>query len=653
MSPTLAGSFTGISQESIFPPPGSFAPARSPPLDPGIIALALVSAIVLAATIVLIATTALHIAWSDSCFQWLAATMAAACVSAHARNFSPARIAFASGVMCGALPSLWSAAWHATDHWDDFMTWLPNALYLWKYGAFPTAAALPVASGLPGYPPASSIVLAAVWNAAGEVVEAAGAVINVISLMILPGFVLRTLRVARPDGVLVEFALGVALAILTTVLNFGLDWHWVLSSLPDTVTLVAFVVAFRLAAELVILGYDVSRSHFAALAAVLGLITNLKQTGVVLVVLLVLGLEVVAISWMGPGWRQLRPRLLKLLLVCVPSLAIWWCWHIYLTDFFPAYTPSLRPIDDWYFALLPNLLMSIGRNMIDHWLFFAPILVVVARGLYVLGRRWLARNRAPVSPADQFAAGFALIHIGYSGFLIICYLAVFDEQEIRAAAEWFRYQAHTGGAGLLVALMLAMERWSVVFSPAVWRRLPEPLSVHRKSMMAFLEHAPARLFGTAVAAIALPLAASVAIVWGPGIFHSNPQIDLVEIQQLRRIGQSIGRSIARAGRDAAVELITYDQLLPVIIVRYDVWANAGKLIRSFIITPAYDAGPDMALRYVDAERNGAFVVALKHDGRAHCAVWVNADEDLLFSETDTAPCRHSLSVVPHDLTFSR
>jgi len=106
------------------------------------------------------------------------------------------------------------------------------------------------------------------------VVEAAGAVINVISLMILPGFVLRTLRVARPDGVLVEFALGVALAILTTVLNFGLDWHWVLSSLPDTVTLVAFVVAFRLAAELVILGYDVSRSHFAALAAVLGLITK-------------------------------------------------------------------------------------------------------------------------------------------------------------------------------------------------------------------------------------------------------------------------------------------------------------------------------------------------------------------------------------------
>src|SRR5260221_14733378 len=115
--------------------------------------------------------------------------------------------------------------------------------------------------------------------------------------MIGPRLVLRTLRVAPPDGLLVQFALGVALAILTTVLNVGLDWHWVLSSLPDTVTLVAFVVVFRLAAELVILGYDVSRSHLAALAAVLGLITNLKHTGVVLVVLVGLGLEGVAISW--------------------------------------------------------------------------------------------------------------------------------------------------------------------------------------------------------------------------------------------------------------------------------------------------------------------------------------------------------------------
>src|SRR5260370_15414335 len=167
--------------------------------------------------------------------------------------------------------------------------------------------------------------------------------------------------------------------------------------------------------------------------------------------------------------------------------------------------------------------------------------------------------------------------------------------------------------------MLAMERWRVIFGPAVWWRPPESLSiltVHGRSMIAFLEHAPARLFATAVAAVGLLLAASAAIVRGPGIFRSNPQIDLVEIQQVRRIGQSIGQSIARAGRDAAVELITYDQLLPIIIVRYQVCADSGKLIRSFIITPAYDACPHLAHRYVGAERNGAFVRALNQGVRA-------------------------------------
>src|SRR5258708_13857099 len=120
------------------------------------------------------------------------------------------------------------------------------------------------------------------------------------------------------------------------------------------------------------------------------------------------------------------------------------------------------------------------------------------------------------------------MHTGYAGFLIICYLGAFDEQEIRAAAEWFRYQAHIGGAGLLVALMLAMERWRGVFGPAVWWCPTESVSIpiiDGRSMMAFLEHASTRLFGPAVAAVRLLLAASAAFVWGPAMFRSSPTVD--------------------------------------------------------------------------------------------------------------------------------
>jgi len=117
--------------------------------------------------------------------------------------------------------------------------------------------------------------------------------------------------------------------------------------------------------------------------------------------------------------------------------------------------------------------MSIGRNMIDHWLFFAP-------NSGCRGTR-LIRSWPPLASAQQctrfsgrsVCCGLRIDPYRLFGFLIICYLAAFDEQEIRAAAEWFRYQAHSGGAGLLVALMLAMERWRVVFGPAVWWCPPE------------------------------------------------------------------------------------------------------------------------------------------------------------------------------------
>ena len=477
--------------------------------------------------------------------------------------------------------------------------------------------------------------------------------INVACLMILPGLVLRTLRVGQPHGPLVESALGAALTLLT-ILNVGLDWHWVLSSLPDTATLVAFAVAFRLAAEFAVLGFVVSRSHLAALAALLGLITNLKQTGIVLVGLLVLGFTFVAISWRGPGRHQIKSCLLNLFLVCIPSFAVWWGWHIYVTRLFPAYSPSLRPIDDWYLSLLPDFLMSIGWNMIDHWLLFVPILVVAARGLYILGRRWVVGNRTPLSPADQLAAAYAFVYIGYTAFLMICYLAAFDERDIRAAAEWFRYQAHIGGAGLIVASMLAMERWRVIFGAGIWRRSIESssLTLRGKSISAFFADARARILAVGASTVALLLATTLAMVRGPVIFHSAAQIDPGQMQQVRSVGRAIGQSIAKAGKDVAVELITFDYLLPVLIVRYEGWANAWRLIHTFDIVPADDAGPDMAHRYLDAERSGIFAVALKYDGRTHCAFWGHAGEELLIWQTGTADCRFSRADAPHDPNHS-
>jgi hypothetical protein len=157
-------------------------PLRSPqeksePLSGGIIALALVSGISVSATLIMTLTTAFDFAWSDAWFRWVALLLAVAVVLAQLSNLSISRIAFTLGVVCGAVTSLVIAAQHEIDHWDDFMTWLSNALYIWKFGTFPTATTPPVASVWPGYPPGSSIVLASIWSVAGRVVETAGPVL--------------------------------------------------------------------------------------------------------------------------------------------------------------------------------------------------------------------------------------------------------------------------------------------------------------------------------------------------------------------------------------------------------------------------------------------------------------------------------------------
>src|SRR5258707_6150812 len=158
-------------------------------LGGGISSLAAVSVISGAATVILLATPAGGVSLSDNWFRLLAVLLAAAVIIAQARGFSSRRAAFALGVVCASLPSLVIAARHPINHWDDFWFWLPNALYIWKFGALPTPAFPPVASFLPGYPPGSSVILAAVWSVAGNVVDTARSQLH-LGLLMVPSHVL-------------------------------------------------------------------------------------------------------------------------------------------------------------------------------------------------------------------------------------------------------------------------------------------------------------------------------------------------------------------------------------------------------------------------------------------------------------------------------
>lgn len=585
-------------------------PIEYQPLGSGIIALALLAGLNAAATMTMTATTALHLAWPNTLLQVLAVALAAAVIFAQARDVSRSRIAFALGVAGATVPALLIAAHHETNHWDDFMTWLANARYIWTYGGFPTAEAPPIASVWPGYPPGSSIVLAAIWSVAGRVVETAGPIINVASLMLLPRLVLRTVGNSWPQSPISQLAAGGALGIAATFLNPALDWHWVLSSLPDTATMIAFTAAFLLGAEVRFGRADAPRAHLAALAAILALLVNLKQTGLVLVVLLAVALVLVAWTWIEDERHWLRRPVVTLGLVCVPGLATWLCWEMYRTKIFPAKVFFLRPLAEWHFAAVPDLLFAILQALLEHWSYFLPVIAVLLRGLYVLGRRWLAGNRARVSPADRLAALFALVQGAYLAFLFVCYLGAFGLDEIERAAEFFRYQSHLGGAGMITALALIMER------------LPRPL--------------PA---ATAPALLAAGIASAALILPAPGLYPGMAVYGAAEFKQLRETGRNAGRAIAHDGRPVTVQMLTNDDFLANLILRYEIWASAPRLVRDIVWT-GIDDGDVMPERFAAAMRLAPHAIAITKQGTVHCLVHGSAGHaELTVSAADVPACR--------------
>ncbi len=597
--------------------PASVMGALAPSIYPiqtsgGLRALAMVAAITTAATLAMTMTTAAGLRWPLAAFQLLGLALIAAILIAHlaqARAFAPARLAFMAGVVVASVPSLAAAAAHRLTHWDDFMTWLPNATYILKLGMFPTAAALPVASDLPGYPPGSSIVLAAVWALAGRVVDVAGPLLNVLCLMVLPGIALRTLRLGSLSH-LQLFGLGVALGLLATVLNVAVDWHWVLSLLPEVATLVAFAAAFTLGDECLFRRTVGEGGRLMALAMLFAFIANLKQTGIALVGILVVAAAVTTLVCRPDDRRSLRDAARTVALVLFPSMAVWLCWHVYLAEVFTAHAVSFRPLPQWYFSLLPDLARAIGSTAAEHWVFFVPLALIVARGWFVLALGWRRPGRLP-SAGDRLAAVFAIVETAYVGMLVVCYIGSFNEGEVRGAAEFSRYQAEVGGAALVVALVLVAER------------LRE-----------------ARFVALMPAALALQLAA-VAIIWpAAGVFEYAGVLAADQIETLRQLGREAGVSI-RAERNTNVVMFT-DGLHPLEmrVMRYQMWATAPDLIASVTELLPRDERTPVAMLVRAAQQPTPSVMLI--NASPPCGLYAARDGPELLPTSQASPVCRSL-----------
>lgn len=359
------------------------------------------------------------------------------------------------------LPLLVIIARGEPTHWDEIAHWLPNAAYLYRYDSFPRSD-LPLSpSQFPGYPYASSLFVDFVSLLAGRFAPSAGGLLNVLLLSTcVPALIClvsetQRMRANRPEfslsGVDVAALVGAGSA-LVSLLSPTFDRDFTFSSLPDTAT----AVTVAMCAALCWLTLEQLRSDqwLAArgLALRLGLaaslLVNLKQPNIVLLALLSSAYLLVAFRDPRTSVRKAM-RLLPAMLV--PPLIVWGAWRVHIATNMAVGEKGILPMVEWHTDLLPEIFTAIWRHILAHPIHF---MLTIGLSLAAIARQWQTQVGI-----DRLLIIVVVPCVGYTCFLLISYILIFNSDEARVAAAYWRYSTHYGLSGTFAAVVFVVWWW--------------------------------------------------------------------------------------------------------------------------------------------------------------------------------------------------
>jgi hypothetical protein len=168
-----------------------------------------------------------------------------------------------------------------------------------------------------------------------------------------------------------------------------------------------------------------------ALAGVFAALVNIKQSAVGL--LLACGVSILAVGLVHP--RVPRARWSgAIALSMAPALLLYGAWRWYALSHFAVGELKPLPFAEWHFALLPEILAAIIREMARRATYFLAIGVVLVAALVS------ARKR----PWDDVTATLSIIAgtvVLFTGFLVFTYVAHFPAEWAVRAHSYFRYMS--------------------------------------------------------------------------------------------------------------------------------------------------------------------------------------------------------------------
>lgn len=334
---------------------------------------------------------------------------------------------------------------------DTWLNLLPNAGYLFSYDMFPTSARPPSYSFLPVAPYNTQLVAYVASIASGGFADSAMALFS-IALQCAAALLLARVLAGRDEPVpWWACACGLVLAV---PLNPGFVPRVFFASYGEAPLAVTTMFAVWLSATLI---EDLAAGErwpraAAALALVLAALVNIKQSGVGL--LLPIGATLLALVLMHP--RVPRRRGVGVVaLAMIPTIALYVIWRVFAVHSFVAGELEPLPFQDWNFLLLPQILLAMGKAIVQKAAFFLCQGAVLAGGVWALRRaRWQRDDMLLV-----MALGVTLL---FNGFLVFTYIAHFPPVMAAQAHSYFRYASQLSLVvmlGLVVMLRPMATRW--------------------------------------------------------------------------------------------------------------------------------------------------------------------------------------------------
>ncbi len=380
-----------------------------------------------------------------------------------------------------AAPLVALAAAMPVTAWDDYAHWLANARFLLEQDSFPREGLPQPASWHAGYPYGVALVTYAASLplrvlGVAPMAETAAATFALLLLATMAAGVVGTAGRWRPvTGACWAVAV---VALLVFWLNPGFVPRIIFTNYGEAPT----AALLALAGLLLLRGDGATR---AQAALVLAAVVNVKQTGLVLALLLLAGAVLLAVveGWRGAasaGGRGEAPRgargetpsddrnvarngrlggvvaslggrtALGLALLAVPMLLMWWLWQPHAAAAGGVF--GFKPFGQWVWGMAGQTLASIGTVMLRK-IFFTLLL------LAVLGLAGLALWRRRRDPAARLALLAAPLLAGWPCFLFLTYMGgSFAPDEVARAASFWRYGTQLGGVMMAVAALLLLAQ---------------------------------------------------------------------------------------------------------------------------------------------------------------------------------------------------